>query len=133
MYRKTCQNKELPEITRYFAGSLNPENRWVQMADLVPWEEVEPEYARHFKSNGRDEVALNVRIAPGPCGSETSRSERSRSCEKRDRKSVSSAPADIRSSTDLNPVNEARELTESVIDKLREQCDDRNPRPRTKG
>lgn len=42
------------------------------------------------------------------------------------------APADIRYPTDLNLVNEARELTETVIDKLRGQCGDRNPRPRTK-
>ena len=49
MYRKTCQTQELPEIDLYFAGRLNPENRWVKMADLVPWEEVESEYARHFK------------------------------------------------------------------------------------
>ena len=41
MYRKTCQTKELPEIGLYFAGRLNPENRWVKMADLVPREEVE--------------------------------------------------------------------------------------------
>ena len=40
MYRKTCQTQELPEIDLYFAGRLNPENRWVKMADLVPWEEV---------------------------------------------------------------------------------------------
>ena len=42
------------------------------------------------------------------------------------------APADIKYPTDLNLVNEARELTETVIDKLRERCGDRNPRPRTK-
>ena len=42
------------------------------------------------------------------------------------------APADIKYPTDLNLVNEARELTEAVIDKLCEQCDDMNPRPRTK-
>ena len=65
MYRKTCQNKELPEIDLYFAGRLNPENRWVKMAALVPWEEVKSEYVRHFKSHGRGEVALNVRIALG--------------------------------------------------------------------
>ena len=35
------------------------------MADLVPWEEVESEYARNFKGHGRGEVALNVRIALG--------------------------------------------------------------------
>lgn len=48
-----------------FCGRLNPENRWIKMVDLVPWEEVESEYARHFKSHGRGEVALNVRIALG--------------------------------------------------------------------
>ena len=52
MYRKTCQNKELPEIGLYFAGRLNPENRWVKIADLLPCEEVESEYARYFKSHG---------------------------------------------------------------------------------
>ncbi len=35
------------------------------MAGLVPWEEVESEYARHFKSHGRGEVDLNVRTALG--------------------------------------------------------------------
>ena len=35
------------------------------MDGLVPWEEVESGYARHFKSHGRGEVALNVRIALG--------------------------------------------------------------------
>ncbi|MDD4818332.1 MAG: hypothetical protein PHI85_10215 [Victivallaceae bacterium] len=42
------------------------------------------------------------------------------------------APADIKYPTDLNLVNDDRELTEEVIDKLREQCSDANPRPRTK-
>ncbi len=32
MYRKTCQNKELPGIGLYFAGRLNPKNRWVKAA-----------------------------------------------------------------------------------------------------
>ncbi len=41
MYRKTCQNNELPEIGLYFAGRLNPENRRVKMTDLVSWAELE--------------------------------------------------------------------------------------------
>ena len=214
MYRKTCQNKELPEIGLYFAGRLNPENRWVKMADLVPWEEVESEYARHFKSHGRGEVALNVRIAlgallikeilglsdrevvesvienpylqyflgfknfqtkapfsasllthfrkrlprevvmslndkiiesvqnsmrpeddPPPDGGGVP-PEHSNSSEEENSGTIlmdaTCAPADIRYPTDLNLVNEARELTETVIDKLRGQCGDRNPRPRTK-
>lgn len=60
-----CQSKELPKIELYFAAGLNPENRWIKMAALVPWEDVESEYAKHFKSSGRGEVALNVCIALG--------------------------------------------------------------------
>ena len=214
MYRKTCQTQELPEIGLYFAGRLNPENRWVKMADLVPWEEVESEYARHFKGHGRGEVALNVRIAlgallikeilglsdrevvesvienpylqyflgfksfqtkapfsasllthfrkrlprevvmslndtiidsaqnsmrpeddPPPDGGGVP-PENSNSSEEENSGTIlmdaTCAPADIRYPTDLNLVNEARELTETVIDKLRGQCGDRNPRPRTK-
>lgn len=201
-------------IGLYFAGHLNPENRWVKMADLVPWEEVELEYARHFRSHGRGEVALNVRIALGallikeilglsdrevvesvienpylqyflgfksfqtkaPFSAsllthfrkrlprevvmslndkiiESARKssspeedpppdgggvppENSNSSEEENFGTIlmdaTCAPADIKYPTDLNLVNEARELTETVIDKLRERCGDRNPRPRTK-
>ena len=214
MYRKTCQNQELPEIGLYFSGRLNPENRWVKMAGLVPWEEVEAEYARHFKSHGRGEVALNVRIAlgallikeilglsdrevvesvienpylqyflgfksfqtkapfsasllthfrkrlprevvmslndkiielakksdspeedPPPDGGGVP-PENASAGEAENSGTIlmdaTCAPADIKYPTDLNLVNEARELTEAVIDKLREQCGDRDPRPRTK-
>ena len=65
MYRKTCQNEELTEIGLYFSGRLNPECRWVKIAALIPQEDVESEYARHFKKHGRGEVALNVRIVLG--------------------------------------------------------------------
>ena len=214
MYRKTCQNKELPELSLYFAGRLNPENRWIKMADLVPWEEMESEYARHFKSHGQGEVALNVRIALGallikeilglsdrevvervtenpylqyflgfksfqtkapfsvsllthfrkrlprevvmslndkiielvqksncpeedpPPGEDGVPSETSSSREKENsgtvRMDAACAPADIKYPMDLSLVNEARELTETVIDKLHEQCNDRSPRPWTK-
>ena len=49
----------------YFEGRLNPENRWVKMAERLPWEDLETDYAKHFKSFGRGEVALNVRVAMG--------------------------------------------------------------------
>lgn len=42
------------------------------------------------------------------------------------------APSDIRYPTDLNLVNDARELSETIIDQLRKQLADPNPRPRTK-
>jgi IS5 family transposase len=28
-----------------FGGKLNPTNRWVQLAQLIPWEDLEEEYA----------------------------------------------------------------------------------------
>ena len=37
MYRKSCHDDELPEIGLYFEGRLNPENRWVKMAERLPW------------------------------------------------------------------------------------------------
>ncbi len=42
------------------------------------------------------------------------------------------APSDIKYPTDLNLVNDARELTENIIDQLRKQQGNPSPRPRTK-
>lgn len=33
-----------------FGGELNPRNRWVRLAKLIPWGEFEKEYVRHFPS-----------------------------------------------------------------------------------
>ena len=33
-------------------GELDSENEWVKLADLVPWETVEREYAKQFVDNG---------------------------------------------------------------------------------
>lgn len=65
MYRKTPPSEEWPKIGLYFEGRLNQENRWVKMADRLPWSDLESDYAKHFKSCGRGEVALNVRVAMG--------------------------------------------------------------------
>lgn len=43
---------------------MNPENRWVKMADAIPWEVFEKKYSRLFKGkNGR--VARPLRLALG--------------------------------------------------------------------
>ena len=43
---------------------MNPENRWIKMADAIPWEIFEKKYARLFKGkNGR--VAKPLRLALG--------------------------------------------------------------------
>lgn len=36
-----------------FGGSLNEQNRWLRISEMIPWEELEEEYARHFSDLGR--------------------------------------------------------------------------------
>lgn len=214
MYRKSRRDDELPEIGLYFEGRLNPENRWVKMAERLPWHELEEDYAKHFKSCGRGEVALNVRMAmgallikeilnlsdravvdavsenpylqyflgfkhfqteppfnaslmthfrkrlsaevtnrfnekvielarkdsspendPPPDGGGKSDSDE-KEPEPKNAGTIlmdaTCAPADIKYPTDLNLVNDARELTENIIDQLRKQQENPSPRPRTK-
>ena len=52
MYRNTsefqdkAENFELP-----FVGKLSQENRWVKLAELIPWQDFEAEYASNFSQN----------------------------------------------------------------------------------
>ncbi len=43
---------------------MNPENRWVKLADLIPWEKFEANYAEQFPSNTGN-VAKPLRMALG--------------------------------------------------------------------
>ena len=43
---------------------MNPENRWIKMADSIPWDAFEKKYARKFKS-GTGNVAKPLRMALG--------------------------------------------------------------------
>lgn len=47
-----------------FGGSLKADNRWVILASLIPWKEVEGKYSKLFSANnGRP--AIQVRVALG--------------------------------------------------------------------
>jgi hypothetical protein len=48
-----------------FGGHLNGENRWVKLAQLIPWEEFEDEYAKYFSDNGMGAPAKSFRMALG--------------------------------------------------------------------
>jgi hypothetical protein len=48
-----------------FNVKLNPESKWVKMADLFPWEEIEREYAKHFEGRNEGQVAKSSRLAFG--------------------------------------------------------------------
>ena len=43
---------------------MNPENRWIKLADLIPWDEFEAKYAEQFPS-GKGNVAKPLRMALG--------------------------------------------------------------------
>jgi IS5 family transposase len=61
---KTLQTElALFEFKHPFGTALDPENRWVRFSTLVPWDDVESEYGRHFGVSGND--AYPVRIALG--------------------------------------------------------------------
>ena len=41
---------ELTDFNQPFGMKLNPENRWVKKAELIPWDEIEDRYAELFPS-----------------------------------------------------------------------------------
>lgn len=52
MYRKDSSPPQLAEdFTLPFDGQLDAANRWVLMAQLIPWDEFEEEYAQKFPSH----------------------------------------------------------------------------------
>ena len=64
MYRKPSPQMTLDDFILPFAGSLSADNRWVRLSKLIPWEEIEKEYAFLFPSD-RGNVAKPVRVALG--------------------------------------------------------------------
>jgi IS5 family transposase len=54
MYRRK-DRKTIPLFPELFpfGGKLDENNRWLRIAELIPWEELEEEYAKHFSDVGR--------------------------------------------------------------------------------
>ena len=46
-----------------FGGKLDPENRWLKIGKLLPWEEIESRYLRQFSEIGRP--SLDGRLVIG--------------------------------------------------------------------
>jgi len=63
--RKTDQIKFSDDFFLPFGGKLNKDNRWVKLAEMIPWSDFEDAYARNFKSSTRGEEAFSVRVALG--------------------------------------------------------------------
>jgi len=49
-----------------FAGAkLNPENRWIKMSNLIPWNLFEEKYQEQFQSKNTENLAKIVRMGMG--------------------------------------------------------------------
>jgi len=60
---KSQDRKTLPLFPELFpfGGKLNENNRWLRVSELIPWEELEDEYRKHFSDVGRP--AKDARLA----------------------------------------------------------------------
>lgn len=63
MYEKISGQLRIIDYTLSDVFTLDPNNRWVKMARLVPWEKAEEKYAHMFRKNGRK--AKDIRKALG--------------------------------------------------------------------
>src|SRR5690625_4304308 len=48
-----------------FGGKLNPDNRWVKLAQLIPWKKAEDVYIRTLKNPTQGNKVFSVRKALG--------------------------------------------------------------------
>lgn len=71
MYQKT--DKKQLSFFLPFGGKLDPDNRWVRLSDIIPWDDIEEKYAELFPANcGMPakplQVALGALIIKEKCG-----------------------------------------------------------------
>lgn len=66
MYNHSERQMVLPgDFFLPFGGKLNPENRWVILANLIPWREIEERYKKQLKDLTQGAHANSVRLALG--------------------------------------------------------------------
>ena len=52
MYRKSSAQVSVYEVVSPFGRGLDPKNRWVRLAEVIPWDEIETDYATKFRRGG---------------------------------------------------------------------------------
>lgn len=52
MYRETRSQREFANFSLPFGGKLKPDNRWVRLADIIPWDRFERVYEQGFRRGG---------------------------------------------------------------------------------
>lgn len=66
MYKFSSKQISLTDFNTPVGMKLNPDNRWVKKAELIPWDEIEQRYAKLF-TNRKGNVAKPLRLALGAC------------------------------------------------------------------
>ena len=66
MYKLGSKQISLSDFGQPVGMHLKKNNRWVKKAQLIPWEEIEKQYAKLF-SNNKGNVAKSARLAVGAC------------------------------------------------------------------
>lgn len=64
MYKATEQQITFPYEFYLPFGELNPNNKWCQLAQIIPWAEIEKKYAKSFPLQ-RGQKAYSIRMALG--------------------------------------------------------------------
>jgi hypothetical protein len=63
MYKHDPLTPYFPDFGLPFGGHLNPENRWVRKAALIPWKLVEQEYKQRLTGSTQGCPAITARMA----------------------------------------------------------------------
>ena len=64
MYKNTSSEPKMANLPYFLDTTLNADNRWVQLAGLIPWSDVEEIYALNFTSS-KGPKAISARTAFG--------------------------------------------------------------------
>ncbi len=66
MYRHTQKQNQLEfDFILPFSGQLLSDNRWVKMAEFIPWEDIDSIYSKSLSGSGMGSPALSARVAIG--------------------------------------------------------------------
>ena len=66
MYKFKSRQISFTDFKTPIGMKLNPDNRWVKKAEMIPWDEIEQRYAKLF-TNRKGNVAKPLRLALGAC------------------------------------------------------------------
>jgi transposase, IS5 family len=50
LYKEQESQVSVFEFQMPWGGHLNPENRWIKLAEIIPWQEIEEQYASKFST-----------------------------------------------------------------------------------